>query len=123
MPCDQARVRRRCYLRRLLRVAGPACARGHRVGPRTNPDTRIGPLQNRQQSSRRRSTISEVARRDGRIIAGGTVREQAGYFINPTVVRDIDDTSALVTEEQFSPILPIVLAKAEQMSEEAVPRP
>ncbi|MGT2509484.1 aldehyde dehydrogenase family protein [Cupriavidus basilensis] len=80
------------------------------VGPGTNPDTRIGPLQNRQQFEKAQHYL-EVARRDGRIIAGGTVREQAGYFINPTVVRDIDDTSALVTEEQFSPILPIVRVK------------
>src|SRR5690606_9179037 len=80
------------------------------VGPGSNPDTRIGPLQNRQQFEKAKHYL-EVARRDGQIIAGGTVREQAGYFISPTVVRDIDDTSALVTEEQFSPILPIVRVK------------
>ena len=31
-----------------------------------------------------------------------------GYFIQPTIVRDIDETSELVTEEQFGPVLPIL---------------
>ncbi|MBL6081218.1 aldehyde dehydrogenase family protein [Belnapia sp. T18] len=77
------------------------------VGPGSSPGTRIGPLQNRQQFEKAQYYL-DVARRDGRIIPGGEVRHGDGYFIAPTVVRDIDDTSQLVSQEQFSPILPIV---------------
>ncbi|GGB13126.1 aldehyde dehydrogenase [Brucella endophytica] len=77
------------------------------VGPGSNPSTRIGPLQNRQQFEKARHYL-DIAHRDGRIIAGGAVREGAGYFVDPTIVRDIDDSSELVTQEQFSPILPVI---------------
>lgn len=77
------------------------------VGPGHEPGTRIGPMQNRQQFEKAQHYL-EVARRDGRIIAGGGARPGDGYFVDPTVVRDIEDTSELVSQEQFSTILPIV---------------
>ncbi|MCG7359790.1 aldehyde dehydrogenase family protein [Roseomonas sp. ACRSG] len=77
------------------------------VGPGSSPETRIGPMQNRQQFEKARHYL-EVARRDGHIIAGGSIHPGDGYFIAPTVVRDIDDSSELVSQEQFSPILPVV---------------
>jgi len=77
------------------------------VGPGSQPSTRIGPLQNRQQFEKAKHFLN-VAHRDGRVIAGGMAMEREGYFIRPTIVRDIDDQSELVTEEQFCPILPIV---------------
>jgi acyl-CoA reductase-like NAD-dependent aldehyde dehydrogenase len=32
----------------------------------------------------------------------------AGYFIQPTIVRDIADGTRLVDEEQFGPVLPVI---------------
>ncbi|MFK9743649.1 aldehyde dehydrogenase family protein, partial [Escherichia coli] len=34
--------------------------------------------------------------------------ERAGYFIQPTIVRDISDGHTIVDEEQFGPILPVI---------------
>lgn len=34
--------------------------------------------------------------------------DRPGYFIRPTIVRDIDDGARLVREEQFGPILPVL---------------
>lgn len=82
-------------------------ARSAVVGKGSNPESQIGPLQNRQQFEKAQHYL-EIARRDGRIIAGGTVHEGARYFVDPTIVRDIDDTSDLVSQEQFAPILPVV---------------
>jgi acyl-CoA reductase-like NAD-dependent aldehyde dehydrogenase len=36
------------------------------------------------------------------------VLNRKGYFIRPTIVRDIADDARLVTEEQFGPIVPIL---------------
>ena len=69
--------------------------------------TTIGPLQNRMQYEKVKDYL-EVARKDGRIVAGGEVEDRPGYFIRPTIVADIDDTSRLVAEEQFGPVLPVV---------------
>jgi acyl-CoA reductase-like NAD-dependent aldehyde dehydrogenase len=48
------------------------------------------------------------ARRHGKIIAGGATPERKGYFIRPTIVRDITDGTRLVDEEQFGPVLPVI---------------
>jgi aldehyde dehydrogenase (NAD+) len=77
------------------------------VGPGNDPSSRFGPLQNRQQFEKAKHFL-EVAHRDGRVIAGGTAMQGPGYFVRPTVVRDIDNSSELVEQEQFCPILPIV---------------
>ena len=34
--------------------------------------------------------------------------ERAGYFIAPTIVRDVTDGMKIVDEEQFGPILPLI---------------
>jgi acyl-CoA reductase-like NAD-dependent aldehyde dehydrogenase len=34
--------------------------------------------------------------------------ERAGYFVQPTIVRDVTDGMRIVDEEQFGPILPLV---------------
>ncbi|PWC37690.1 aldehyde dehydrogenase family protein [Azospirillum sp. TSO35-2] len=77
------------------------------VGDGLEPDVRIGPLQNRAQYDKVLGFL-EDAGRDGRIIAGGAVTDRPGYFIRPTIVRDIADGARLVDEEQFGPILPVI---------------
>jgi acyl-CoA reductase-like NAD-dependent aldehyde dehydrogenase len=77
------------------------------VGDGLQPGTELGPIQNEVQFAKARHYL-DVAHRDGRVIAGGSVVDGPGYFIQPTVVRDIEDGSELVDQEQFSPILPII---------------
>ncbi|MDP3748090.1 MAG: aldehyde dehydrogenase family protein [Phenylobacterium sp.] len=67
----------------------------------------IGPLQNKAQYEKVKGFL-EDARADGKIIAGGVVEDRPGYFIRPTIVRDITDGARLVDEEQFGPILPVI---------------
>ena len=77
------------------------------VGDGLEQGTKIGPLQNKAQYDKVLGFI-ESARIDGNIIAGGDTPDRAGYFINPTIVRDITDGSKLVDEEQFGPVLPVI---------------
>ncbi|AGH50487.1 aldehyde dehydrogenase [Sphingomonas sp. MM-1] len=77
------------------------------LGDGLEQGTRVGPLQNAQQYEKAK-TYLEAAHADGRVIAGGRAREGGGYFIEPTLVRDIGDGSKLVDEEQFAPILPVI---------------
>lgn len=67
----------------------------------------IGPLQNRMQYEKVKGFL-ENARAHGNIIAGGVVEDRPGYFIRPTIVRDISDGTMIVDEEQFGPILPVI---------------
>jgi acyl-CoA reductase-like NAD-dependent aldehyde dehydrogenase len=67
----------------------------------------MGPLQNKMQFEKVLSFLDD-ARSNGTIVAGGEVPDRAGYFVRPTIVRDISDGTRLVDEEQFGPILPII---------------
>ncbi|WP_156840564.1 aldehyde dehydrogenase family protein [Novosphingobium aquimarinum] len=67
----------------------------------------IGPLQNRQQFEKV-SDLLDRTREHGHIIAGGSALDREGFFIPPTIVRDIDDDAPLVREEQFGPVLPVL---------------
>jgi acyl-CoA reductase-like NAD-dependent aldehyde dehydrogenase len=69
--------------------------------------TQMGPLQNKAQFEKVKGFL-EDARRNGKIVAGGEVLDRKGYFIQPTIVRDIPDDARLVREEQFGPIVPVL---------------
>ena len=77
------------------------------VGDGMDPATQMGPIQNRAQFEKVKGYL-EDARAHGKIIAGGAALERPGYFIPPTIVRDIADDARLVREEQFGPVLPVM---------------
>ncbi|AOZ02936.1 aldehyde dehydrogenase [Cupriavidus sp. USMAHM13] len=84
------------------------------VGNGADAGVTIGPLQNAMQFDKAGRFLA-AARRDGRILAGGAPLKGGGYFVAPTIVRDLPDHNALVAEEQFAPILPVL--KYEQIDE------
>ena len=55
----------------------------------------------------------EVGKKEGRLIAGGGRATDAGdgYFIQPTVIADLDRKSRLAQEEVFGPVLAVIKAK------------
>lgn len=77
------------------------------VGDGSEPGTTMGPLQNRMQFEKVQALI-EDARNRGAILSGGDPIDRPGYFIPPTIVRDIDDDAPLVRQEQFGPVLPVL---------------
>jgi len=69
--------------------------------------TKLGPLQNKMQYEKVKGFLDD-ARKNGNVIAGGKPMDRPGYFIEPTIVRDIKEGSKLVDEEQFGPVLPVI---------------
>jgi acyl-CoA reductase-like NAD-dependent aldehyde dehydrogenase len=53
------------------------------------------------------TAILDEARTYGTVLAGGEAPEK-GFFIRPTIVRDVTDGTRLVDEEQFGPVLPVI---------------
>jgi 1-pyrroline-5-carboxylate dehydrogenase len=52
----------------------------------------------------------EQGRKDGRVISGGERAPGEGYFIQPTVIADIQPKSKLEQEEIFGPVLAVIKA-------------
>ncbi len=77
------------------------------VGDGLEQGTELGPLQNRAQYERVLDLIAD-ARTSGNVISGDAAVPEKGFFIRPTIVRDITDGARVVDEEQFGPVLPIM---------------
>jgi acyl-CoA reductase-like NAD-dependent aldehyde dehydrogenase len=84
-----------------------AIAKSTVVDDGSKQGTKLGPLQNKMQYEKVKVFL-EDARKNGNIIAGGAAMDRPGYFIQPTIVRDIKEGSRLVDEEQFGPVLPVI---------------
>lgn len=67
----------------------------------------IGPVQNKAQYERVIELI-EDAKGQGTVVVGGGALDREGYFIAPTVIRDLPDSARLVREEQFGPVFPVL---------------
>jgi len=68
---------------------------------------KVGPVQNAMQFEKVKALIADAKQR-GTVLAGGDALDRPGYFIPPTIVRDLDDDAPLVREEQFGPVLPVL---------------
>ena len=80
-------------------------ARKLKVGPSLAADTTMGPLVSTEQHDRVLSYI-EAGRKEGAsILTGGDTPGGDGYFVNPTVLVDVNPNMRVVREEIFGPVL------------------
>jgi len=73
-----------------------AFAEDKKVGNGMDPTTDLGPIQNKMQYDKLKGMLAE-AREQGKVLAGGDAIDRPGYFIAPTIVRDIPDSARLVS--------------------------
>ncbi|KLL09700.1 hypothetical protein BL254_22785 [Protofrankia sp. BMG5.30] len=78
------------------------------TGDPFDPEVTMGPLSNRAQFDRVRALTEDAVAAGGCVAAGGRVVEGPGYFYRPTVVTAVGPETALVAEEQFGPVLPVL---------------
>lgn len=80
-----------------------------RLGDGLLPDTDVGPLLDESQVTRVQNQVNHAVEQGARILAGGRARQDlGGFFFEPTVLVDVRPDMAIVTEEIFGPVLPIV---------------
>jgi acyl-CoA reductase-like NAD-dependent aldehyde dehydrogenase len=78
------------------------------VGDPFDSSVTMGPISNRAQFDRVRALIDGALDAGGTLAAGGRPIRGAGYFHEPTVITGAPADTALVTEEQFGPVLPVL---------------
>lgn len=50
----------------------------------------------------------EIGRKEGTVVYGGNYSDEKGYFIEPTVIRDIKRDARIANEEIFGPVLAVI---------------
>ena len=76
-----------------------------KVGGGFESDTQMGPLVSREQFDRVTGYLDYGKSSGARATAGGNACDRPGYFVEPTVLVDADDSSRLVREEIFGPVV------------------
>ena len=57
------------------------------------------------------SEYIDIGKQEGRLVLGGKADNSKGFFIEPTIIADVDPKSRLSQEEIFGPVLAFVKAK------------
>ena len=79
------------------------------VGDVTRPETYMGPVVD-ENAMKKITDYIEVGKKEGRLVAGGG-HQGPGYFIEPTVIADVDPHARIAQEEIFGPVLTVIKAK------------
>ena len=85
------------------------------VGNGLKPDTLMGPLHTKEQRQEVEEQVEDAVKRGAKILYGGQRPKgeeyDKGFYLQPTLVADVDPASRLLREECFGPALPIVRVK------------
>ncbi len=79
-----------------------------RVGPGTSEDTEVGPLVNEEAVQKVDDLVRGATGAGGRVVVGGRRPDRPGYYYEPTVLLDVPMGAAILAEEIFGPVAPIV---------------
>jgi aldehyde dehydrogenase (NAD+) len=72
------------------------------------PDAICGPVISQVQRDRVERYLRLAEEEGGRIATGGKVVDQPGYWVEPTVIADLDNASRVAQEEIFGPVLVVI---------------
>src|SRR6266487_1442169 len=90
-----------------------------KLGPGLDSATEMGPLVSEEQLSRVTNYLHQGKQAGACYVTGGNRSGERGYFVQPTVVKDVKPDMSIVREEIFGPV---VVAEPFTKPEELIPR-
>src|SRR4249919_3694099 len=86
-----------------------AKAKTIKLGAPLDRDTKMGPLVSKDQYDRVRSYL-EIGKKEAKVAFGGGRAEQfaKGYYIEPTIFYDLDNSARIAREEIFGPVAAVI---------------
>ncbi|RPI04163.1 MAG: L-glutamate gamma-semialdehyde dehydrogenase [Ignavibacteriae bacterium] len=82
-----------------------------KTGQSDDPSYYAGPVVNKSSEEKILSYIRKGVQEGGRLVCGGGKAAGKGYFINPTVIADVDPLGTIAQEEIFGPVLAVIKVK------------
>ncbi len=79
------------------------------LGDVTKPETYMGPVVD-ENAMKKILEYIEIGKGEGRLLVGGG-HSGPGYFIEPTIIADVDPHARIAQEEIFGPVLAVIKAK------------
>ncbi|KAL4227565.1 Aldehyde dehydrogenase [Mactra antiquata] len=81
------------------------------VGNPYDPNVEQGPQIDEDQMNKILALIENGKKEGADLIAGGARQGDKGYFVQPTVFKDVDDNMTIAQEEIFGPVMQIIKFK------------
>ncbi len=81
-----------------------------KVGPSDDPNNYMGPVIS-ESAMKGILNYIEIGKQEGRLVSGGGRAQGDGYFIEPTIIADVDPKARLAQEEVFGPVLAVIKAR------------
>ncbi|KKB62136.1 aldehyde dehydrogenase [Robbsia andropogonis] len=85
-----------------------SAARAIKVGNGLDESTRMGALANDRRLGAMERLVADARAKGARVVTGGERIGDKGYFYAPTVLTDVPANAALMHEEPFGPLAPII---------------
>src|SRR6266436_1386086 len=84
-------------------------ARNIKLGPPLERETKMGPLVSKDQYERVRS-YQDLGKKEGKVAIGGGRAEKfaKGYYVEPTIFYDLDNSARISREEIFGPVAAVI---------------
>ncbi|TYS09593.1 NAD-dependent succinate-semialdehyde dehydrogenase [Bacillus subtilis] len=82
-----------------------------KVGNGLEDGVNVGPIINKRGFEKIVSQIDDAVEKGAKVLAGGTYDrndDKGCYFVNPTVLADVDTSMNIMHEETFGPVAPII---------------
>ncbi|MEC1291931.1 succinate-semialdehyde dehydrogenase [Bacillus mojavensis] len=82
-----------------------------KVGNGLEEGVNVGPIINKRGFEKIVSQIDDAVEKGAKVVAGGTYErndDKGCYFVNPTVLANVDTSMNIMHEETFGPVAPIV---------------
>ncbi|MBK4715579.1 MULTISPECIES: aldehyde dehydrogenase [Tenebrionibacter/Tenebrionicola group] len=77
--------------------------------PSQRDDIAMGPLINAAARTRVAQKVARAVEQGARVVLGGETPQGPGYFYPPTLLVDVQQSMAIIHEETFGPVLPVVV--------------
>jgi betaine-aldehyde dehydrogenase len=79
------------------------------LGPPMDRATKMGPLISKEQYGRVRE-YQEIGKGEGKLVVGGgrPAAMSKGYYVEPTIFRDVDNSARIAREEIFGPVAAVI---------------
>ena len=78
-----------------------------KLGRGTEDGVDVGPLIDATQREKVAELVQDARDQGAEVIVGGSARDGAGYFFEPTVLGGVPDGARVLTEEIFGPVAPV----------------
>ncbi|HEX8248069.1 MAG TPA: L-glutamate gamma-semialdehyde dehydrogenase [Pyrinomonadaceae bacterium] len=82
-----------------------------KIGAPEEPDTNVAAVINQKSFDKATSMIQKGIEEGGKVLVGGAGTSENGFYVEPTIIDDVQPQSTVEQEEIFAPVLAVIKAR------------